>query len=229
MTSPRSSSAALVSCPMCGAAEVSKKLSAPRLNLRRDAGRRARASGRGGGAPAAADMQAAWMALARRGWPHTEDVGERFVEEARRIHYGESPERGIRGQASRAETEALLEGHLGDALAARRAQERAAVARRPQLVNCSAARRAYTPPCATSVACVPCSTMRPCSIHDDAVGLLHGGQAVRDHQRRAVAHGRVQRRLHLALARRPARWWPRPAAAAAGFLSMARAIAMRWR
>jgi hypothetical protein len=31
---------------------------------------------------------------------HTEDVGERFPEEARRIHYGETAPRGIRGQAS---------------------------------------------------------------------------------------------------------------------------------
>ena len=40
---------------------------------------------------------------------NTDDVGDRFAEEARKIHYGETKERGIRGQASRAETEALLE------------------------------------------------------------------------------------------------------------------------
>jgi hypothetical protein len=38
---------------------------------------------------------------------NTEDVGERFADEARRIHYGEAPERGIRGQASEQEREAL--------------------------------------------------------------------------------------------------------------------------
>jgi hypothetical protein len=37
----------------------------------------------------------------------TEDVGARFPEEARRIHYGEVEERGIRGQASREDAEAL--------------------------------------------------------------------------------------------------------------------------
>lgn len=31
---------------------------------------------------------------------NTEDVGDEFVEEARKMHYGETPERGIRGQAS---------------------------------------------------------------------------------------------------------------------------------
>ena len=39
----------------------------------------------------------------------TEDVGERFPEEARRIHYEETPARAIRGQASPEEAEALAE------------------------------------------------------------------------------------------------------------------------
>ena len=38
---------------------------------------------------------------------NTEDVGERFVEEARRIHYGEAEQRGIRGRASREDAESL--------------------------------------------------------------------------------------------------------------------------
>jgi len=40
---------------------------------------------------------------------HTEDVGPQFAEEARKIHYGESEARHIRGQATREETEALLD------------------------------------------------------------------------------------------------------------------------
>ena len=40
---------------------------------------------------------------------NTEDVGERFPEEARKIHYDEAPARSIRGQASREEAEALAE------------------------------------------------------------------------------------------------------------------------
>ena len=39
----------------------------------------------------------------------TENVGRRFPEEARKIHYEEVPARTIRGQASREETEALEE------------------------------------------------------------------------------------------------------------------------
>ena len=39
----------------------------------------------------------------------TEDVGERFPEEARRIHYGEVEERGIRGRATKEDADALRE------------------------------------------------------------------------------------------------------------------------
>lgn len=40
---------------------------------------------------------------------NTENVGERFPEEARKIHYDEAPARAIRGQASKEEAEALRE------------------------------------------------------------------------------------------------------------------------
>ena len=96
----------LVECPLCGDTDVSKMLSAPRLNL-----------GAAQGAPQQQDvvaapekmMQAAWMKMVRHVMANTEDVGAGFAEEARRIHYGESEERGIRGQASKEETQALLE------------------------------------------------------------------------------------------------------------------------
>jgi hypothetical protein len=56
-----------------------------------------------------ADVQAAWLAGVRQLLARTEDVGTRFAEEARRIHYGEAPNRGIRGHASPEEREALLD------------------------------------------------------------------------------------------------------------------------
>ena len=98
-----------VECPLCGDSAVKKMLSAPRLNL-------------GAAQPPPrqevmtapdASMQAAWLKMVRHVMAHTEDVGARFPEEARRIHYGESEERGIRGQASREETEALMEEGIG--------------------------------------------------------------------------------------------------------------------
>ncbi len=49
------------------------------------------------------------MAKLREVVRNTEDVGERFPEEARRIHYQETPARAIRGKASREDADALTE------------------------------------------------------------------------------------------------------------------------
>jgi hypothetical protein len=40
---------------------------------------------------------------------NAEDVGDRFSEEARKIHYGEADQRGIIGQATPQEARALIE------------------------------------------------------------------------------------------------------------------------
>lgn len=97
----------LVECPVCGDASITKRLSAPRLNLGHDRAEQTQEL------LAVTDndhaVQAAWLAAARRIVANTDDVGERFAEEARKIHYGESPQRNIRGQTSRAETTLLLE------------------------------------------------------------------------------------------------------------------------
>lgn len=111
----------LLQCPMCGSTEVRKVLSAPRLNLRgaRASSQAMVTSGEGTsealpGAtgqtePSVQALQARWLQLARHVIAHTEDVGERFATEARRMHHQEIPERGIRGQASAREAEQLLE------------------------------------------------------------------------------------------------------------------------
>lgn len=57
----------------------------------------------------AAVMQAAYLHAVRELMSSTEDVGPRFAEEARRIHYGESEERQIRGKTTPDEAEALRE------------------------------------------------------------------------------------------------------------------------
>ncbi len=49
------------------------------------------------------------MQAVRQIMANTEDVGERFAEEARRIHYGETEARGIRGQTTPDEAQALAE------------------------------------------------------------------------------------------------------------------------
>jgi hypothetical protein len=104
----------LVECPLCGDKSIAKMLSAPRLNLgaskpAQQQQEPAESKQEVMAAPHDPAMQAAWLKMVRHVMANTEDVGEQFAEEARRIHYGESEERGIRGQASREETEALLE------------------------------------------------------------------------------------------------------------------------
>lgn len=101
----------LVACPLCGDTAVAKMLSAPRLNLgsaREEASPRQEVQEVVSGGTEQA-LQAAWLQVARRIMAKTDDVGNRFAEEARKIHYGETPERGIRGQASLKETQALIE------------------------------------------------------------------------------------------------------------------------
>ncbi|MEZ5650611.1 MAG: DUF1178 family protein [Burkholderiaceae bacterium] len=101
----------LLGCPLCDSTKVRRLPSAPRLNL--SAGQQ--------GAPApdpqrqpmaqptAAQLQTMWLKMVDHIQKHTEDVGERFAEEARRIHYRESPERGIRGQATAEDARALAD------------------------------------------------------------------------------------------------------------------------
>ena len=101
---------AMVQCPLCGDAAVHKLLSAPRLNLstsRQDMPSEIPAVA----PPAPSDpaLTAAWLELSRRIVAGTRDVGERFAEEARRMHYGETEERAIRGRTTVNEARALVE------------------------------------------------------------------------------------------------------------------------
>lgn len=99
----------LVECPLCADKVITRMPSAPRLNLSgaRPEAAPAAAAPQPPQPPQPADMQAAFMKAVREMMQRTEDVGARFAEEARRIHYGEAPERGIRGKASPEEREAL--------------------------------------------------------------------------------------------------------------------------
>ena len=100
---------AVIECPFCGDASISKRPSAPRLNLGSAASGISQSPEVASVAGVGQALQTAWMTLARRIVEATDDVGEQFAEEARKIHYGEAKERGIRGQASMAETESLRE------------------------------------------------------------------------------------------------------------------------
>lgn len=128
----------LVQCPMCGDSNVTKRLSAPRINLGAQPPKTAPAAQKASPAAAAQPaavpaqvaapkmpeisaeareqlhaMQSAWMQWSRKVAQNTEDVGKHFAEEARRMHYGEIEDRAIRGQTSTEEALELLEEGIG--------------------------------------------------------------------------------------------------------------------
>ncbi len=76
--------------------------SAPRLNLSGATKEKAPATD-------PRQMQAQLMRALREVLDKTENVGERFAEEARRIHYNEAPARNIRGVTSAEDARALVE------------------------------------------------------------------------------------------------------------------------
>jgi hypothetical protein len=111
----------LVTCPLCGDADVTKMLSAPRLNLSgalpslsdnshsEEPTSNAVTTISSSAALMPVEAQQAWLHMVQHVLSNTEDVGGQFADEARKMHYGETPERAIRGQVSREETSALLE------------------------------------------------------------------------------------------------------------------------
>lgn len=97
-------SRALLSCPLCGDLSVRKMLSAPRLNLGhvREAERPAQVGGQvnTGGAAPAPEWQGQLLRAVRELMSKTEDVGERFADEARAMHQGVIEQRNIRGRTT---------------------------------------------------------------------------------------------------------------------------------
>lgn len=103
----------LLNCPLCGDASVTKKLSAPRLNLNAAEASTSAAPTLPSRQDAAnlepAQLQAALLNMVRHVVANTEDVGNSFSEEARKMHYGEAEQRNIRGHATPEETEELID------------------------------------------------------------------------------------------------------------------------
>jgi hypothetical protein len=103
----------LVSCPSCGSPRVEKRVMAPAIAR----------SDKASSPPPAAEppeaqvllserdrhLRAFLVALREHVTRNAEHVGERFAEEARKIHHGEEGERPIYGEASAEEVRALLE------------------------------------------------------------------------------------------------------------------------
>jgi hypothetical protein len=109
----------LVECPVCASKDVTKRLSAPHLNVSHlhepqaaSAPITVPAAPSAPGGPSEAAMgalQARVMRQVRELVRSAENVGPRFAEEARRIHEGEADSRPIRGVATLEERAALAD------------------------------------------------------------------------------------------------------------------------
>ena len=100
-----------VTCPFCNSAKVEKQIMAPSV-ARTDKALPAPALE---AQPVAIlsekerELRAALRALREHVMKNAEDVGKGFVEEARKMHHGETEERSIYGEADLAEARALLD------------------------------------------------------------------------------------------------------------------------
>ncbi|NGN44911.1 DUF1178 family protein [Mesorhizobium sp. CGMCC 1.15528] len=94
----------LVDCPACGSHKVEKALMAPAVSTGRKKEKIALAMN---------EQQRAAMAqlkaLSEKIRENSDYVGDKFAEEARKIHFGESDARGIYGEATLDEAKSLAE------------------------------------------------------------------------------------------------------------------------
>lgn len=86
-----------ISCPVCGSVAISRQLSAPYVNTGSSASAPAVTSGET--AVAGVSLEYLHRKFVEFVLKNTQDVGHKFPEEARKIHYGEVPRRSIRGEA----------------------------------------------------------------------------------------------------------------------------------
>ena len=94
----------LVSCPVCQSAKVEKALMAPSVSTGRGREKMALAMGE-----EQRKALAKLKAMAEEAKKNADYVGDKFTEEARKIHFGEAEARGIYGEATADEARGLVE------------------------------------------------------------------------------------------------------------------------
>lgn len=97
-----------VACPVCGDTKIEKALMAPSVSGTRKKGRDGNSNGNKA-AMHAGQYMAALKELRQQVEKNCDYVGEKFPEEARKIHYGETETRNIYGEASDSDARDLQE------------------------------------------------------------------------------------------------------------------------
>jgi len=98
----------LVHCPYCGSGKVEKAIMAPNVSTSRKKSEIATQQ-----KEALAVMNAAAETIKKEIEEKCDYVGDKFADEARAIHYGEKPERGIYGKATAKEAADLKDEGVG--------------------------------------------------------------------------------------------------------------------
>ncbi len=93
-----------VECPVCGSHKVSKSLMAPAVSTGRKKEKMALAA-----SAEQKKLMEALKEMSRQVRENAENVGDKFAEEARKIHFGETEARGIYGEATPEEARGLIE------------------------------------------------------------------------------------------------------------------------
>ena len=99
----------LVTCTHCGSAKVEKQLMAPGIPVKSNRKSDAKPMVAAPADPKLAELMNMMRELRRHVEDNAEYVGDRFAEEARKIHYEETEQRGIYGQTTPDEAKALIE------------------------------------------------------------------------------------------------------------------------
>jgi hypothetical protein len=98
-----------IQCPSCGTADIDKQLMRPSIGKKANTKTARQQMVSGGADPRMGLLMEKLRELRQHVEKHADYVGERFVEEARRIHYKEAEERGIYGEASPDDAKALID------------------------------------------------------------------------------------------------------------------------
>ncbi|MCC6205244.1 MAG: DUF1178 family protein [Hyphomicrobiales bacterium] len=93
-----------VECPACGSNKVEKALMAPAVSTSRKQEKMALAMGE-----QQRRAMAELKALSQKMRENADYVGDKFAEEARKIHFGEMEARGIYGEATAEEAKGLID------------------------------------------------------------------------------------------------------------------------
>ncbi len=99
--------AGLVDCPVCGTSDVSKALMAPGIPARSNAKSDTAQPVHNAPAPAQEELVEMIRKVRDHVAENSEYVGDKFADEARKIHYEETEQRGIYGEATVKDAEDL--------------------------------------------------------------------------------------------------------------------------